>query len=579
MFQMNILFFLIIFFAPLLNAMGKNNFKIVCENHDELIINKEKWELLRTKSATIKNMFKDLEHSNCSNQLELPIAKKDMEAIIYCLPYLRTNEELISYLKTLSPQEIVSHFVSPLSEPKTAQHLNWAMRIKFSENPHTLCHDFLKEHLQDLQSTNNLHILQKIDELKTQINLLSVDQIASFLNASDFLEIKKFNTIGTKLYAQKIVALEELKKFTQGNAILPYLNTNIDRLIAKKIVKNHPNLLANLCKHIPVPNKILTGNTSNVIPIAWSPDGTMLAGGCSDGAVYLWDKTTAKVINRIIGHTEHVNSIAWSPDGSMIASGSQDKTIRLWDSKTGNLSRIIEHKEYIHDVEFCPDGTTLVSRSNFSSPCLWDLKTGHFLKELEYHNFGSLIHRQEESLSSDGTMKVHSSNKGLYLSNTKTHKFTKKLPDDHCWSVAMSPDDKSFASSSNDTKVYVWDIRLFNKLQHYLLNELTVQQALGLIHFVQQWAKLDITDNQLLQRITASLDHEVQDILVEHYIHTTPHIKMINTIKSLYKKNLINSLVSGSNASFSYPGYTNGLTEFKKNMQISTVKTEESTID
>ena len=172
MFQMNILFFLIIFFAPLLNAMGKNNFKIVCENHDELIINKEKWELLRTKSATIKNMFKDLEHSNCSNQLELPIAKKDMEAIIYCLPYLRTNEELISYLKTLSPQEIVSHFVSPLSEPKTAQHLNWAMRIKFSENPHTLCHDFLKEHLQDLQSTNNLHVLQEIDELKTQINLV-----------------------------------------------------------------------------------------------------------------------------------------------------------------------------------------------------------------------------------------------------------------------------------------------------------------------------------------------------------------------------------------------------------------------
>src|SRR5262249_58857126 len=62
------------------------------------------------------------------------------------------------------------------------------------------------------------------------------------------------------------------------------------------------------------------------------PDGTRVATGGHDRAVWLWDLARGEEVARLPGHTSFVWSLAFSPDGATLASGSGDATVRLWDT-------------------------------------------------------------------------------------------------------------------------------------------------------------------------------------------------------------------------------------------------------
>jgi WD40 repeat protein len=67
---------------------------------------------------------------------------------------------------------------------------------------------------------------------------------------------------------------------------------------------------------------------------ACSPDGKTLAGGCSDGAVKLWDIATGRELATLEGHTAAVYTVTFAPDGRALATGGEDFTLRLWDLTT-----------------------------------------------------------------------------------------------------------------------------------------------------------------------------------------------------------------------------------------------------
>jgi len=70
----------------------------------------------------------------------------------------------------------------------------------------------------------------------------------------------------------------------------------------------------------------------NARSLAISPDGRILAVGAKSvgGEVWLWNVVTGETLAVLTGHTSQVSSVAFSPDGKYIFSGSMDGTIRIW---------------------------------------------------------------------------------------------------------------------------------------------------------------------------------------------------------------------------------------------------------
>jgi hypothetical protein len=51
---------------------------------------------------------------------------------------------------------------------------------------------------------------------------------------------------------------------------------------------------------------------------------------------------------QLSGHTSEINSVAWSPDGAELASGADDMTVRVWDAATGAALATFEgHTDHV----------------------------------------------------------------------------------------------------------------------------------------------------------------------------------------------------------------------------------------
>jgi WD40 repeat protein len=71
-------------------------------------------------------------------------------------------------------------------------------------------------------------------------------------------------------------------------------------------------------------------NDLGYVSIAFSPDGTILAGAGNDRAVKLWDVATGRELACLTGHEGFITSIAFSPDGQFIATGGYDSLVGLF---------------------------------------------------------------------------------------------------------------------------------------------------------------------------------------------------------------------------------------------------------
>ena len=131
-----------------------------------------------------------------------------------------------------------------------------------------------------------------------------------------------------------------------------------------------PNTFAQ--DHIPEGAKARLGK-GRINEIAYSPDGTRLAVAGSIG-IWIYDAQTGEALDLLSGHTSWIYSVSFSPDGQTLATGSTDDTVRLWDVNTGDTLRTLTgHTADVYSVSFSPDGQTLATGSEDGTVLLWDL--------------------------------------------------------------------------------------------------------------------------------------------------------------------------------------------------------------
>ncbi|CUA68568.1 Cell surface glycoprotein 1 [Rhizoctonia solani] len=121
----------------------------------------------------------------------------------------------------------------------------------------------------------------------------------------------------------------------------------------------------------------LEGHTGYISSVVFSPDGSRIISGCTNGLVCTWDVHQRNLPSTSMSTVSiDIMSAKFSSGGMRFVTGSKDGLLHIWDSYTGELSvgPIKAHKGEIVAVDFWND--RVVSGSKDGTVSVWNALSG-----------------------------------------------------------------------------------------------------------------------------------------------------------------------------------------------------------
>lgn len=162
------------------------------------------------------------------------------------------------------------------------------------------------------------------------------------------------------------------------------------------------------------------GGEEDVLRIAYSPDGKLLAAGTRGGRIHVWNVGSGKSV-RVLGPARGsgtpfaVCSLCFSPAGDMLACG-QNSRVLIWDTLLWTeIVQLSQHDGGVFSVGFAPDGRTLATGCWDAQVRLWEIATWKKYAQFRGHT-------------------------------------------GQVWHSKFSPHGRVLVSGGQDGKVYLWDV-------------------------------------------------------------------------------------------------------------------------
>ncbi|MCB8749556.1 AAA-like domain-containing protein [Planktothrix agardhii] len=320
--------------------------------------------------------------------------------------------------------------------------LSWSQRKRLSDE----MNDFLTE--------SQIYDRQQLKQAKEKAT-----KIIQLAQKGTQLERKGIQTL--RLFNTTIDPLKTLRDAIQAGEDLQQLQAEWRELVQDdpELLKQSPAAspvftLPEILSHIRQWRQ-LTGHSSSVTGMAFSPGGEYLATASYDNTAKLWNLQGEELIT-FTGHSDGVWAVAFSPGGEFLATASGDKTAKLWNLQGEELITFTGHSNWVRAVAFSPGGEFLATASGDKTAKLWNLQgeelitfTGHsdWVRAVAFSPGGEFL----ATASADKTAKLWN------LQGEELITFTGHS--DVVIAVAFSPGGEFLATASRDKTVKVWDLQ------------------------------------------------------------------------------------------------------------------------
>jgi WD40 repeat protein len=220
--------------------------------------------------------------------------------------------------------------------------------------------------------------------------------------------------------------------------------------------------------HSPKGERLSGGRKNMGAPLAFSPNGRLLAGAGSRGTVVLRDMRTRKEYWTFTGGETDPQCLAFSADGRFLAVGGGGPVISIWEIPEefrGRFSDLpsfeqadwLQAEAGLRCLALRPDGKELALGTDDNRVQLWEIGKdaprltlkGHrkAVWALAYSPDGKAV----LSASLDGTARLWDAATGEQRVGVRGH-------DGPVLAVAFAPDGKSFATGGSDGTARVWGL-------------------------------------------------------------------------------------------------------------------------